>query len=199
MAFMYFPIQLFDEETFQQCIVVPFPTNGKIVDIQVVDKTAFLLVDADVNAAKTFAHFHIVPVLTPLFADSHEYVGTLKISNFRGTEQAMLTVIRIPNGDFGIHSQEYIAQFGQAEHDKFVAAQAEQAKTESEFIPPAETVSDKNDADVPTSDDFGLRSVWDIFDKDGKTKADTTPPTQNKPKRKRVRKNKDDGDKTNEG
>jgi len=194
MAFVYFPVQLFNEEDFKQCIVVPFPTNGKIVDLQVSDKTVFLLVEAAMDAAKTFAHFHVVPVMTPLFADSHKYIGTVKIDNFAGTEQAMLSIIQIPNGDFGIHSQEYMARFGTAEHDKFVAAQQEQTQTESEVIQETAPVA-QNDEDVPDVDSAELRSVWDIFDGDGKSKLPDVP----KPKRKRTaRKNQGGTDKTPE-
>lgn len=106
MAFTYIPIPLFSEEDFKQCIVVPFPEGGKIVDIMVVDKTGYIMVEAHPSARVTQGHFHIVPVLQPLFADSHEYVGTYKIEDFLGVPLAMYSVIKITAGDYGIHSAE---------------------------------------------------------------------------------------------
>lgn len=156
MSFVYIPIPLFNEEHFSQCIVVPYPEGGKIVDKLIVDRTAYLMVEARPGAKNVTAHFHIVPVFQPLFADSFEYVCTFQIENFRGNEIALITVIKIPEGDFGIFSAEFLAIHGEAERDKIIA----HAKPMPE-----------NDAE--------LRKLWDFIGND-KTddQNDETPETE---------------------
>lgn len=143
MAFTYFPIPLFNEEHFQQCIVVPFPEGGKIVDTMVVDKTAYILVEARTNAKASSAHFHIVPLLQPLYADAHEYVGTYKIENFQDRPLVMYSVIRITEGDYGMYSEEFLAIHGQPENDKIVS---------------------ESNLEVPDKihDEDSLRKTWDF-------------------------------------
>ncbi len=155
MAFAYIPVPLFNEEHFSNCIVVPFPEGGKIVDRLVVDRTAYLLVEARPGAKNTTAHFHVVPAFAPLYADSHEYVGTFQIPNFHGSDLALLSVIRINEGDYGIFSAEFLAIHGEAERDKIIAA------VEGELKPDPETLSNEDD----------LRKLWD-FDIGGKDKTD---------------------------
>lgn len=146
MSFAYIPIPLFNEEHFEQCIVIPFPEGAKIVDVVLVDKTAYLLVEAHPHAHVIQGHFHIVTALQTLYADGHEYVGTVKIENFREQPLAIYTIIRITAGDFGIHSSEY------------------------KLAHPDSTV-EQNDA-LPDSDsDVELRKIWDKFDM-GRNKTD---------------------------
>lgn len=161
MSFTYVPIPLFNEEHFQHCIVVQYPEGGKIVDKLVVEKTAYLMVEARTNAKIISAHFHIVPAFSELFADSHEYIGTFQIENFRGVELALVTVIKIPEGDFGIFSAEFLAIHGEAERDKIIA----QATGE---MPPQ------------LENDSELRKLWDFTQFRGgedKTDDNETPET----------------------
>lgn len=156
MSFSYSPISLFNEENFAQCIVIPFPEGGKIVDTLVLDKTAFILVESHPNARVISAHFHIVPMLQRLYSDSYEYVGTYKMENFNDQALAFFTVIQIPNGDYGIHSQEYIELYGDELSRKVMG--------ESDIH---NRQPDTQDIPQPLDDDQ-LRKLWDIgigFDK----------------------------------
>jgi hypothetical protein len=146
MSFTYIPIPLFNEETFKLCIVVPFPEGGTIVDTALIDKTAYIIVEAHPSAKATSAHFHIVPMLQKLYADGHKYIGTFKIEDFQDQPLAAFTVIQITSGDYGINSQEFIDTFGTEERDRIIAM----------YNP------DALDIPAPTDNDNQLRKLWDF-------------------------------------
>lgn len=145
--FMYVPLEVFSEDKFDLCIVIPFPENGKIVDTVVIDKTAFILVETKPHQRLIQAHFHIVPALTPLYADEHEYVGTFKMTDFRGAPITMLSLIRIITGEFGEHSAEYKVFHGTKQPE----------------------IEEKSG---PAEDDKDLRKLWDITGWSDKTNED---------------------------
>jgi hypothetical protein len=163
MSVVYVPIPLFSEDNFSNCIIVPFPEGGKIVDTIVADRIAYLLVEARPGAKNITAHFHVVPVLNELYADSYEYVGTFQISGFRGTDMALLTVIRIPEGDFGVFSAEFVARFGEEARDKIIAEAQSELKPESETFP---------------SNDDELRKIWDFDTGKDKNESDNDDETE---------------------
>lgn len=146
MAFTYIPIPLFNEENFQQCIVVPFPEGGEIVDTMVIDKTAYVLVETTPSARIIQGHFHIVPVLQKLYADGHKYVGTFTIKEFMGIPLGAYTVIQITSGDYGIFSQEFIDIHGEEERDRIISNHQDDIK---QNFPSDE-------------DDEELRKLWDF-------------------------------------
>ena len=92
-------------DSFNGCIVIDFPSGGKILDIVTTDQSAVLLVQADINAGIIKAHFHTIPVNVPIFTDSFEYVGTAPM--VINDVPYKFVIARIPEGDFGQHSKEY--------------------------------------------------------------------------------------------
>lgn len=155
MPFSIIPIALFDEQNLKHCIITPFPQNGKIVDTVLLDKTAYVLILADPNDSIIHAHFHIVPATVPLFSDPFEYVGTYKIENFQDKPLVIYSVIRIlGDGDFGIHSKEYIATYGAEKSEEYKNRVLDQIKNEN--------VADED-----------LRSKWDFAAWSDKTPEST--------------------------
>lgn len=154
MSIAYVPIKLFDEEKFEQCIVVPFPEGGKIVDTVMIDKTAYVLVEVHPNAKVITAHFHVIPALLPIYVDGHEYVGMFKIEDFRGVPLSTVIVIRVTAGDFGIHSAEYQALHGDQK-----------------------SVTNEPTIQSSFSNDDELRKLWDFLGAD-KTDDNENPETE---------------------
>lgn len=164
MAFTYIPIPLFSEEHFSQCIVVPFPDGGRIVDTMVVEKTAYILVESRPLAKIIQAHFHVVPVLQTLYADGHEFVGTYKIEDFRGVPLVMYSVIRITEGDYGIYSAEFIAAHGEEGQRKIIEAVEGELKSNEEI--PGEI-----------HEETELRRIWDFMPGNDKTNENDSSET----------------------
>lgn len=150
MAFVFYTVKLFDAETFSQCLVVPFPENGKIVDLQVHQNAAYLVVESVPDAKPVEAHFHVVPLNTPIYSDSHRYVGMLKFDNFAGLNNVSFLIIEIPSGDFGIHSKEFIESFGAEKRDEIMNDLLNPNRESSKDIP------------APDQNDEELKKLWDF-------------------------------------
>lgn len=150
MSFKYTPVQLFTAETFSPCLVVSMP-QGEIVDLVVIENIPYLIIESEIGSEITSAHFHLVPPDVELYSDSREYVGIIKLDNFLGIEKVVFIVIMIPDGDFGIHSKEFLATYGTEKRDEII----------NEMLNP-----DSKDVPDKTPNDKELRNLWD-FDLNG--------------------------------
>ncbi len=162
MSFQYMPMPLFSEEDYKHCIIVPFPEGGEIVELMVLDKTAFIMIESHPNAKLTTAHFHIVPAMQKLYADGHKYIGTVKIENFQGKPITMHTVIQITAGDFGVFSQEFVDIHGTEERDRIIAEHQGEIKSAQ--------VEEEQPESHPEDDN--LRALWDFTSYSGPDKTD---------------------------
>lgn len=99
------------DDTFNPCIVIPFPKGGVIKDHFTAGKEGYILVQSADNAEMETAHFHAVGLDMTTYTDSIEYVGLFKFENVvDGFDVSILPVIRIPEGGYGIASVDYIAE-----------------------------------------------------------------------------------------
>jgi diadenosine tetraphosphate (Ap4A) HIT family hydrolase len=98
------------DETISHCIVIPFPTNGVIVDKFAVGNEGYLIVESPFDSEIGTAHFHLIPSDKIVYTDSREYAGHFMI-DIEGVKTLVLA-IKIPEGDFGMYSADYIAERG---------------------------------------------------------------------------------------
>lgn len=86
------------------CILIGFPKDGKIIDMFTSGADAVLLVQAEPNAETIVAHFHIVKTGVVINTDSFEYIGKFVFENKDTLDKYVVPVARIPEGIFGIAS-----------------------------------------------------------------------------------------------
>lgn len=101
------------DDTFNPCIVIPFPSGGVIKDYFTAKNEGFILVQSDADAVMESAHFHAIGLEQITYTDSLEYVGLFKFNNLvEGYEVSVLPIVRILEGNFGSLSIDYIAEHG---------------------------------------------------------------------------------------